>query len=123
MSTCSQCQTSPVYSKSVVKEAVVKAADTPVKQKAQVAKKHAIAPPTKSILRKEKSPKITFVPDDIGLCISDLAKHYNINTSIPACAAGCKYMHDDLYSSTTSKNSVLTKVQQLGDNTGKVGDT
>jgi hypothetical protein len=108
----------PFTPKVAVKEINVKAVDTPVKQKGQAAKKDAVAPPAKGILRKDKTQKVVFVPEDIKLCISNLAKQYSINTLIPACAADCRYMHYDQYSSTASKDSVLTKVQQLGDKLG-----
>jgi len=107
----------PFTPKAVIKEAVVKAV-TSVKPKAQAQKKDTVTLPAKTIRRADKSPKVTFVPDDIRLCISDLAKYYKINTSIPACATDCKYLHYDQYSSTASKDSVLTKVQQLGDKLG-----
>ena len=70
----------PFTPKAVIKEAVVKAV-TSVKPKAQAQKKDTVTIPAKTIRRTDKSPKVTFVPDDIRLCISDLAKHYNINTS------------------------------------------
>ena len=107
----------PFTPKAVIKEAVVKAA-TSAKPKAQTLKKDTATIPAKSNRRTDKSPKVTFVPDDIRLCISDLAKHYNISTSIAACATDCKYLHYDQYSSTASKDSVLTKVQQLGEKLG-----
>jgi hypothetical protein len=108
----------PFTPKAVVKDVNVKAVNAPVKQKGQTVKKDTVAPPAKGILRKDKSPKVVFVPDDIKLCISNLAKQYSINTLIPECTADCRYMHYDQYSSTASKDSVLTKVQQLGDKLG-----
>jgi hypothetical protein len=108
----------PFTPKAVVKENNVKAVDTLVKQKGQAVKKDTVAPPAKGILRKDKTQKVVFVPEDIKLCISNLAKQYGINTSIPACAADCRYPHYDQYSSTASKDSVLTRVHQLGDKLG-----
>jgi hypothetical protein len=68
----------PFTSKTVAKAVV----EVPVKQKtSQVAKKEKNSPPTKS---KDRSKKVTFVPEDVRMCLSDLAKHYSVNTSMPS---------------------------------------
>ena len=44
----------------------------------------------------KKSPvgrKVTFPVDDVRICINDLAKNYNVTTSLETCTTMCPYTH------------------------------
>lgn len=36
--------------------------------------------------------KVTFVPDDVAICISDLEKHYSVKSNRESCKSNCPYV-------------------------------
>jgi hypothetical protein len=64
--------------------------------------------------------KVEFEDDAVRVCISDLARHYKIKTTLSPCAPDCKYVHYDKLPATLSTTSVLSAVEKL---TTKLGFT
>jgi hypothetical protein len=49
----------------------------------------------------------------VAICISDLAKHYNIKSNLEPCTADCPYAHYNQLPSTLTTPSVLSKVKRI----------
>ena len=49
----------------------------------------------------------------VAICISDLAKHYNIKSNLEPCKADCPYAHYNQLPSTLTTASVLSKVKRI----------
>ena len=49
----------------------------------------------------------------VAICISDLAKYYNIKSNLEPCKADCPYAHYNQLPSTLTTASVLSKVKRI----------
>jgi hypothetical protein len=49
----------------------------------------------------------------VAICISDLARQYNVKTNLEPCKSDCPYMHYDQLPSTLTSASVLSKVKKI----------
>ena len=73
--------------------------------------------------KKDKSPdavkkgplerKVAFQADDLKICVSDLAKHYKVQTDLEACAVSCPYTHYNKLPAGLTANTVLSKVNPI----------
>ena len=75
------------FSGKIVKDDILPKAETPAKDKKRKDKTPDVA---------KKSPvgrKVTFPVDDVRICINDLAKNYNVTTSLETCTTMCPYTH------------------------------
>lgn len=70
--------------------------------------------------REKKGKVVAFDSDKQSYCISDLAKHYGITTSLRPCTTKCRYTHYDQLPKTLTKAEILPAVQEL---TTKLGLT
>jgi hypothetical protein len=49
----------------------------------------------------------------VAICISDLAKHYGVKTTLEACNADCPYVHYDQLPPNVTASSVMTNVKKI----------
>ena len=56
--------------------------------------------------------QIAFV-DDIQIYIADVAKHYNVATTMEPCQEPCQYVHYDQLPSNIDKTTMISKVRKL----------
>jgi hypothetical protein len=54
--------------------------------------------------------KVTSGTGDMVICISDLAKHFNVKSNLEPCKSGCPYVHNNQLPSTLKVASALAKV-------------
>jgi hypothetical protein len=84
---------------------------TPVSTKRANDKKKKSPPASRSSSpSSSKGRKVEF---GVAICISDLAKHYNVKTNLEACKSDCPYMHYDLLPPNLTSASVLSKVRKI----------
>jgi hypothetical protein len=65
---------------------------------------------SKSALWVSRGRKVEF---GVAICISDLAKHYNVKTKLEACKPDCPYVHYDQLPPNVTSASVMTKVKKI----------
>jgi len=49
----------------------------------------------------------------VAICISDLAKHYNVKTNLEPCKPDCPYVHYDHLPPNVTSTSVMNKVKKI----------
>jgi hypothetical protein len=73
--------------------------------------------------KKNKSPdvvkkgkldrKVAFQVEDLKICVSDLAKHYKVRTTLEPCEASCTYAHYNALPAGLTVKTVLSKVTPI----------
>ena len=75
-------------------------------------KKRKGSPPPSPLVK-----KVAFATD-VNICISDIAKHYGLRTTLEDCPADCKYVHYDQLPSGMTATAISTKVKKLAEKYG-----
>lgn len=71
-------------------------------------KSKRVSPPSK-----QKDRTVAFVDGPIKYCIKDIARHYNIVTSLKPCKPNCEYVHYSQLPKNTSKADFLSSVDKI----------
>ena len=88
----------------------------------QVPEKKKVTPPAQKKRKGSPPPapgvkKVAFAAD-VNICISDIAKHYGIRTTLEECSSDCKYVHYNQLPSGMTKAVITTKVKKLAEKCG-----
>jgi hypothetical protein len=104
------------FSGKVVKEIVPPGVKAPGVKAPEKDKKKGKSPD--GVKKGPPERKVAFLVDDLKICVSDLAKHYKVQTDLLACGANCQYTHyKDLpagLKATTVINKVTPIFEKLG---------
>jgi len=83
----------------------------------EVQEKKKVTPPAQKKRKGSPPPapgvkKVAFAAD-VNICISDMAKHYGVRSSLQDCSSDCKYVHYDQLPSGMTEKALSEKVKKL----------